>query len=86
LPDPYDRGRGWARSTDPLSDLLAEAFVEAATSAEPMGEDERDAVVPEENGGPFMPTTAGVEFATGYDPSNPDDAIKEPFPTASRAL
>jgi hypothetical protein len=84
LPDPYDGGRAPARAGDPLAETLAEEFVTSATSAEEMREDERNELHPEEFGGPFTETTAQEEFANEADASNPDDATREPFPTATR--
>ncbi len=84
LPDPYDRTRPPARAGDPLAESLAEEFLASATSAEEIGEDDRDEVQPEELGGPFTETTAREEFATEPDESNPEDALREPFPTATR--
>ena len=45
LPDP---GSGPARTDDDLAEVLAEEFLEAATSAEEKTEDVRDAFVTEE--------------------------------------
>jgi hypothetical protein len=84
LPDPYDGGGAPARAGDPLAESLAEEFVVAATTAEEATEDDRDQLRTEEVGGPFTETTAAEEFATDPDESNPIDADKEPFPTATR--
>jgi hypothetical protein len=84
LPDPYDGTGAPARAADALAETLAEEFVEAATSAEEMTEDDRDRLTPEEVGGPFTETSAAEEFAGGTDDSNPSDAEREPFPTATR--
>jgi len=84
LPDPYDRARPPARAADPLAESLAEDYIASATSAEEIGQDERDEVQTEELGGPFTETTAREEFANGPDESNPEDASREPFPTATR--
>jgi hypothetical protein len=37
--------------------------------------------VPEENGGPFVETSANTEFAGGTDETNIKEAKKAPFPT-----
>jgi hypothetical protein len=84
LPDPYDGTGAPARAADPLAETLAEEFVEAATNAEEMTEDDRDQLMPEEVGGPFTQTSAAEEFAGGTDASNPADAEREPFPTVTR--
>ncbi len=50
------------------------------TSGEDGGEDTLDEATPEENGGPFVETSAATEFAYGTDRSNPSGATREPFP------
>jgi hypothetical protein len=85
LPDPYNLKRPPARAGDDLAESLAEDFLASATSAEEIAETERDEVQPEEMGGPFTETTAREEFANGLDESNPADAVREPFPTATRS-
>jgi hypothetical protein len=84
IPDPYDGARAPARTGDPLAESLAEEYIASATSAEETLADERDEVQPEELGGPFTETTGREEFANGPDESNPEDAAREPFPTATR--
>jgi hypothetical protein len=84
LPDPYDGAGAPARAGDALAETLAEEYVSAATTAEEMTGDQRDAVQTEEVGGPFTETSAQEEFATEPDASNPLDAEREPFPTATR--
>ena len=48
------------------------------------GEDQSDQLqnlqVDEENGGPFVTTSARQEFARGTDRSNPRKSTREPFP------
>jgi hypothetical protein len=78
LPDPGD---GPARTKDDLAEELAEGFLTSATSAEEALPDVLEGEVPEEQGGPFVPSTGKQEFARGVDPSNPRGAKKEPFPT-----
>jgi hypothetical protein len=68
------------RSQDDLAEGLGEETVEAMTTGEYQGEDVLDQIVEEERGGPFVESTAGIEFAEGIDPSNPPDATREPFP------
>jgi hypothetical protein len=70
-----------SRSKDDLAEILAEQFVERATTGEEEAEEMLDQEVPEERGGPFVPSTAGAEFAEGTDPSNPKGSKREPFPT-----
>jgi hypothetical protein len=79
LPDPNG---GPARSPDDLSENLAEEFVEAATSGEDRDEEELDASVEEEVGGPFVETSASEELADSVDDANPADAEPEPLPRA----
>jgi hypothetical protein len=78
LPDP---GTGPARVEDDLAEELAEEFLTSATSAEESLPDALEGEVPEEVGGPFVPSSAKQEFAEGIDESNPRGARKEPFPT-----
>jgi hypothetical protein len=80
LPDP---GSGPARFKDDLAEGLAEGFLESATSAEESLPETLDDVLPEEQGGPFVTSTAKQEFAKGVDASNPRGAKKEAFPTAN---
>jgi hypothetical protein len=84
LPDPYDGAGAPARAGDTLAESLAEEFVVAATTAEEVTEDDRDQVRTEEVGGPFTETTGAEEFANEPDESNPIDAEREAFPTATR--
>jgi len=70
-----------ARTNDDLAEELGESAVASMTSGEEQLPDNRDAEVTEEIGGPFVKTTAGVEFAEGTDESNIPEATREPFPT-----
>jgi hypothetical protein len=79
LPDP---GEGPARIKDDLAEELAEEFLTGATAGESLA-DALDGEVPEEQGGPFVPSTGKQEFARGTDESNPRGAKKEPFPMAN---
>lgn len=79
LPDP---GGGPARAPDDFAELVAEDYVAAATSGEEQGETERNRVVPEELGGPFIRTDAEEEMADDVDGNNPEGAEAEPFPRA----
>jgi len=78
LPDPTAIGH--RRVKDEFAEELGEEFVSAATSGESV-DDARDATVPEEDGGPFITTSADSQYAHGTDESNPEDAEREPFPT-----
>jgi hypothetical protein len=77
MPDPED---GPARIGDDLAENLAEEYVQAATMGNEVVEDDLDAVVPEEIGGPFVETSAADEFAHDTDDANPIDAEREPLP------
>jgi hypothetical protein len=68
------------RADDALAQELGTEFVETVTSGEDEGIELRDQTVEEETGGPFVPSTAGKEFADEPDESNPPDATREPFP------
>ncbi len=76
-----DPGEGPARVNDELAEGLAEEFLRSATSAEESLSDALESEVPEEQGGPFVPSTGKQEFAKGTDASNPRGARKEAFPT-----
>lgn len=82
LPDPRETGR--VRSSDSLAELVGEGFVTSATLGEDVYEQQANEVTDDELGGPFIETDATEEFASSTDPSNPEDATKEPFPTAIR--
>ena len=77
LPDPTAVGR--RRVKDDLAEVLGEDFLANATASE-SADDARDRPVPEEEGGPFVTTSAGSQYARGTDESNPADAEREPFP------
>jgi hypothetical protein len=79
IPDPQT---GPAHSRDDLAEMVAEDFLSSATSGEEVGEEVRNQVVPEELGGPFVPSNADDELAEGTDAANPADAEVEPFPRA----
>lgn len=64
-------------SGEPVAELLGESFISAATGGE---ESTHEEVVDEETGGPFVLTGSRAEFADDLDPSNPEDATREPFP------
>jgi hypothetical protein len=68
------------RSTDNLAEAMGETWVETATSGEDENENVFNQIVPEDEGGPFVTTTAGQEFAEGTDASNPKRSKREAFP------
>lgn len=76
---------GSSSSSDEFAEELGESFVEAATSGEDAEGDRHERVVSEEDGGPFVPSTAGQEFAGGTDESNIAEATREPLPRTSKA-
>jgi len=63
-----------------LAEKLGEEVIETATSGEDEAEDVFNQIVTEENGGPFLETSGGTEFAHGTDASNIAGATREPFP------
>jgi hypothetical protein len=62
---------------------LGEEFVRSATSGEEAESEMEEEAQVEEQGGPFVITTAREEFAFGSDASNPPGAEREPFPRVS---
>jgi hypothetical protein len=78
--DDSDKAFVGARAKDPLAEEMGETWVATATSGEDESQDVYSQNVPEDEGGPFVPTTAGQEFAEGTDASNPAGAKREPFP------
>ena len=74
-----------SRASEELAEELGETFIEAATSGEDAEGDRHERVVEEEAGGPFVPSTAGQEFAGGTDQSNIAEATREPLPRTSKA-
>ena len=69
---------------DDLAEELGEESIEAATSGQQQAQENLNAEVPEETGGPFVETSAATEFARGPDASNPVDAERAAFPTTRR--
>ncbi len=79
----HDDDRGFLigkRKDDALAQELGTEFVETVTSGEDEGIELRDELVSEEEGGHFVTTTSGQEFADEPDESNPIGATREPFP------
>jgi hypothetical protein len=72
-------------SKDPLAIALAQDFLIGAETGRHVMEEISDEVQPEENGGPFLVTSAQREFADGTDGTNPEDAEPAAFPAAQRA-
>ena len=66
---------------DPVATLLGVEFVETVTNAQDEGQEVLDRHTPEEDGGPFIETSAQTEFASDVDESNIEGALREPFPT-----
>ena len=62
------------------ADQFGEAFLQTATSGMDDGEYGTEQVLIEESGGPFIESSAQVEFARGTDESNPAGAKVSPFP------
>ena len=60
---------------DDLAEMLGEEFVRSVTSGEEQGVELRDEAVPEEEGGPFVETSAQKEYA-----NTEDDSEVEPLP------
>lgn len=80
-----DPGSGRARTRDALAENLAEQFLQSATSAEEVGQEEFDREVPEESGGPFVRSSGSKEYARTSEAPNIPDAEREPFPSPMRA-
>jgi hypothetical protein len=68
---------------DSLAEELGEGAVGSAVSGDQEDENIRDEDVEEEEGGPFVETTARQELARGTDESNPEDAEPAAVPTAN---
>jgi hypothetical protein len=63
-------------SREDLSEFLGEEYLRAVTSGEDSGEEARNAVAPEEVGGPFLETEGGEEFGRTVS-GLPDDEEEE---------
>ncbi|MDQ2647122.1 MAG: hypothetical protein M3020_25175 [Myxococcota bacterium] len=70
-------------SEDDFVEELGETAVATMTSGEETLAPDLDAEVEEERGGPFVETSAQVEFAGGTDESNIEEATREPLPLAN---
>jgi hypothetical protein len=88
--DAFIRERGReetpSRSGDDLAEVLGEDFLESATRGNEVYEEEFDATLPDEVGGPFVMTDAGEELADDVDESNPPDAEPAGRPKAVAGL
>ncbi len=62
---------GHNRSSDPLAELMGEAVIEVVTGGEDGELAMQEAVVTEEDGGPFIETTDEVELSKGGEPPTP---------------
>lgn len=74
-----------ARSADAYAEGMGESFIESATSGEGSATFRHEEVTWEEEGGPFVLTTATEEFAEGLDESNIAEATREALPTTSHS-
>ncbi len=63
---------------------LGEEFVRSVTSGEEAESEMEEEEAVEEEGGPFVVTSASTEYGFGTDESNPADAEKAPFPQVSQ--
>lgn len=78
-----DENRGFiseGSTRDDLAEELGEEAVRSMTSGEDDIASHRDAYLEEERGGPFVVSNGTQEFADGVDESNPEEALREPFP------
>jgi hypothetical protein len=73
------------RAGDELGDELGAAFVQSATSGEEAEPGRKDQITPEEDGGPFVISSAVKEYTTWADASDIEGATREPFPKSSKA-
>lgn len=77
---------------DDLAEMLAEEFLENATSGESTDNDVHDELVSEEMGGPFVVTAARTEFGDTVNQEDDDETAeqdgteKESFPQANAPL
>ena len=86
------RPGGAGESRDDLAAMLAEDFLENATSGESTDNDVHDEVLVEEMGGPFVVTAASTEFGSTVEQDDDDESAeqdgteKENFPIATAPL
>jgi hypothetical protein len=67
-----------------VDEEMVEEFMRTVTSGQESAEDVRNQRFAEDNGGPFVISTAGQELAEGVDESNPEDAYREAQPSPMR--
>jgi hypothetical protein len=72
-----------ADTEDEEAQQLGEEFVRSVTSGEEAESEMEEEAQVEEQGGPFVITTARQEFAYDSDESNPPGTEREPFPRVS---
>lgn len=68
---------------DDLAEMLGEAYVQSVTSGSPAAEEYRDEPLTEEEGGPFVETSAEDEMVDDFDDSNVPDAEPAARPVVS---
>jgi len=83
IPDPSEGGMP---PSEDLAEILGEDFVQSVTRGTDALDDDLDATVTGEIGGPFVITKARDELAPGIDESNPEDAEPAGVPTANAGL
>jgi hypothetical protein len=86
LPDPF--GHGWCEHVaagEGLEESLAEDFVASVTSASDVSFSGADGVGWEEVGGPFLVTSAQVEFGATVNEADPPEGERSALPMASAA-
>ena len=76
-----DPREGPARTADDVAERLAERYLSSATSGEDVDEGGQAEPLDEEDGGPYVTTSALEELAEGTDASNPAETEPAPFPT-----
>jgi hypothetical protein len=83
LPDPF--GHGWCdhvAAGEELEERLAEDFVASVTSGADVSFSSPDRIGWEELGGPFLVTSAQVEFGATVNEADPPDGERSALPTA----
>lgn len=68
---------------DDLASMLAEHAMGDVTTGNYVSEDEMNADVDEDFGGPFIETSARSQYGRDYDQTNIEDAEPAAFPTAT---
>ena len=81
--DANERAFVGARTGEDEAKELGEEFVRSVTSGEEAESEMEEEEAVEEEGGPFVVTSASTEYGFGTDESNPPDAEKAPFPQVS---